>query len=94
MIDLNYMRDPTGETSETMRTSRPFPAELKEKTIALFDISKERSSEFFDFLEPSLSDAGFSVQRYRKASHSKVAATAITETIVQHVDLVIEGLAD
>lgn len=94
MIDLNYMRDPTSETSATIRTTRSFPAELKEKTIALLDISKERSSEFFDSLEPRLSEAGFSVKRYRKASHSKVAATAITQEIVQHADIVIEGLAD
>ncbi len=94
MIDLSFMRDPTSETSSTMRTSRSFPTDLKGKTIALLDISKERSSEFHDSLEPRLSDAGFSVQRYRKASHSKVAATAITQDIIQHADIVIEGLAD
>ena len=94
MSDLNYMRDPTSETSSTMRSSRSFPNDLTGKTIALLDISKERSSEFHDSLEPRLSEAGFSVKRYRKASHSKVAATAITQAIVQHADIVIEGLAD
>ena len=94
MIDLNFMRDPTSETSSSMRTSCSFPSDLKKTTIALLDISKERSSEFLDSLEPRLSDAGFSVQRFRKASHSKVAATAITQAIVQHADIVIEGLAD
>ena len=94
MNDLNFMRDPTSEASTTIRSSRLFPNDLKGKTIALLDISKERSSEFLDHLEPKLSNAGFSVKRYRKASHSKVAAASITQAIVRETDLVIESLAD
>ncbi|NNK95734.1 MAG: hypothetical protein HKP41_15395 [Desulfobacterales bacterium] len=94
MNDVNFMRDPTSEASTTIRSSRLFPNDLEGKTIALLDISKERSSEFLDHLEPKLSNAGFSVRRYRKASHSKVAATNITQAIVQEADIVVESLAD
>jgi len=94
MNDLNFMRDPTSEASTTIRSSRLFPNDLKSKTIALLDISKERSSEFFDHLEPKLSNEGFSVKRYRKASHSKVAAANITQAIIQEANIVIESLAD
>lgn len=94
MNTLHFMRDPTSEISTTIRSAQVFPKELKGKTIALLDISKERSSEFLDHLEPKLSNAGFSVKRYRKASHSKVAATHITQAIVQEADIVVESLAD
>lgn len=94
MTDINFMRDPTSEASTTIRSSRLFSGDLKGKTIALLDISKERSSEFLDHLEPKLSNAGFSVKRYRKASHSKVAATEITQAIVQEADIALVSLAD
>lgn len=94
MNEVNFMRDPTSETSKTIRASCLFPNDLGGKTIALLDISKERSSEFLDHLEPEFSNAGFSLKRYRKASHSKVAATNITQAIVQEADIALVGLAD
>jgi hypothetical protein len=93
MSARNYLRDPTSEASTTIRPPQRFP-DLQEKTIALLDISKERSSEFLDQLEYKFSEAGFLVKRYRKASHSKVAAPEITQSIVRETDMVIESLAD
>ena len=94
MPDLNYLRDPTSEAATTIRPTNPFPPSCRGKTIALLDISKERSSEFLDQMALNLSDAGYPVRRYRKGSHSKTAAPDITEAIVQDADLVIESLAD
>ncbi len=94
MPDLSYLRDPTSEAATTIRPTSPFPRSCKGKTIALLDISKERSSEFLDRMALNLSDAGYPVKRYRKGSHSKTAAAEITEAIVRDADLVIESLAD
>ena len=94
MPELNYLRDPTSEAAATIRPTRPFPHGGKGKTIALLDISKERSAEFLDRMALNLTDAGYSVKRYRKGSHSKTAAPEITEAIVREADLVIESLAD
>ena len=94
MVELNFLRDPTSEAATTTRATRAFPSDLKGKTIALLDISKERSREFLDRIALNLSDAGYTVKRYRKGSHSKTAAPEITEAIVREAAFVIESLAD
>ena len=94
MPDLNYLRDPTSEAATTIRSTRPFPRSCEGKTIALLNISKERSTEFLDRIALNLSDMGYSVKRYRKGSHSKTAAPEIIGSIVREADLVIESLAD
>ncbi len=94
MPELNYLRDPTSEAAAAIRPTKPFPPVGKGKTIALLDISKERSAEFLDRMALNLTDAGYLVKRYRKGSHSKTAAPEITEAIVREADLVIESLAD
>ena len=94
MVELNYLRDPTSEAVTAIRPTRGIPGNLTGKTIALLDISKERSSEFLDRLALKLGEAGYAVKRYRKGSHSKTAAPEIIEAIVQEGDLVIESLAD
>lgn len=91
---MEVVRDPTSESSETMRRPKALPADITNKTIALLNISKERSDEFLDRLELRFSDAGFPVKRYRKASHSKTAAAEIIQAIVQEADIVVESLAD
>ena len=91
---MKVVRDPTSEASETMRLPKALPADIAGKTIALLDISKERSDEFLDHLEISFADAGFPVKRYRKASNSKNAASEIIQAIVQEADIVVESLAD
>ena len=47
------MRDPTAETAAVLRERRPAASEcLAGKRVALLSISKERSDEFMDALEP------------------------------------------
>ncbi len=91
---MKFVRDPTSEASETMRPPKTLPADIAGKTIALLNISKERSDEFLDRLEVKFTEAGFPVKRYRKASHSKTAAPEIIQAIVQEADIVVESLAD
>ena len=45
------LRDPTNEAASSIRKSVAMPDSLDGKTIALLDISKERSDEFIDYLE-------------------------------------------
>jgi len=94
MPEQNFLRDPTSEAATTIRPTLAFPRDFSGKTIALLDISKERSREFHDRVALNLSDAGYTVKRYRKGSHSKIGAPEIIEAIVREADLVIEGLAD
>jgi len=94
MVDLNYLRDPTSEASTTIRSLRVFPRDIKGKTIALLNISKERSSEFLEQLASKFLEEGFQVKHYRKTSHSKVAAPEVTQAIVREADIVVESLAD
>ena len=94
MTEITYLRDPTNEAMASMRKSIPMPDDIAGKTIALVDISKERSMEFLDHIEAQFSDDGFTVKRFRKATMSKPAATEIIQAIIQEADLVVESLAD
>ena len=88
------MRDPTGETAATQR-DRILPSiDLKQSTVGLLCISKERSEEFLDSVETQLSNLGLKVLRYAKPTHTKPAPESIIQDIVEHCDVVVEGLAD
>ena len=50
MAETTYLRDPTNEATASMRNSIPLPDDIAGKTIALLDISKERSMEFLDHI--------------------------------------------
>ncbi len=91
---MKFVRDPTSEASATKRPPKALPADITGKTIALLDISKERSDEFLDHLEVKFSEAGFPVKRYRKPSNSKNATPELIQAIVQEADIVVESLAD
>jgi hypothetical protein len=88
------MRDPTAETASVLRERLAPPASLTGKTIALLSISKERSDEFMDALEPLIQAAGVKTFRFKKPTHTKPAPESILQDIVERADLVIEGLAD
>ena len=88
------LRDPTNEAASSMRKSVAMPDDLSGKTIALLDISKERSDEFIDYLESRFTAQGMKVKRYRKASNSKPAAQDIVQSIVQEADVAVVALAD
>ena len=88
------MRDPTAETAAVLRERRAPPESLVGKTVALLSISKERSDEFMDALEPHIWAAGVKTIRFKKPTHTKPAPEALLQDIVQQADLVIEALAD
>lgn len=88
------MRDPTAERSEiTRERQRPLDS-LAGCTVGLLSISKERSDEFLDTVEAELTGRGLKVLRYKKPTHTKPAPESIIQDIVEHCDVVIEGLAD
>ena len=88
------MRDPTAETAAVLRERKAPPPELAGKTVALLSISKERSDEFMDALEPLIQAAGVRTVRFKKPTHTKPAPTEIIQDIVERCDIVVEALAD
>lgn len=88
------MRDPTAETAALQRERLAPPPSLDGKTVALLSISKERSDEFMDALEPLIQQAGVKTIRFKKPTHTKPAPEAILQAIVAEADVVIEALAD
>ncbi len=88
------MRDPTAETAAEQRDRIPPKVHLMNATIGLLCISKERSEEFLDSVEAQLSKRGLKVLRYAKPTHTKPAPESVIQDIVEHCDVVVEGLAD
>ena len=88
------MRDPTAEASPLMRERLAPPATLANRTIGLFSISKERSSEFLDELQRQFSNTGATLLRFEKPTHTKPAPEALIGEIIGQCDVVVEGLAD
>ena len=43
---MNWMRDPTAETTAIKRARMTPPSSLEGKTVGLFDIGKTRTDEF------------------------------------------------
>ena len=88
------MRDPTAETAAVQRDRIPPKVGLTNATIGLLCISKERSEEFLDSVETQLSSRGLKVLRYAKPTHTKPAPESVIQDIVEHCNVVVEGLAD
>ena len=88
------MLDPTGERSVAERQRLDRPASIAGLRIGLLDISKPRGDVFLDRLESLLTDAGASVQRYRKPTFAKPAPVDLRHEISIQCDVVIEALAD
>ncbi len=88
------MRDPTAEASPLMRERLPPPATLANRTIGLFSISKERSSEFLDEIERQFASTGATLLRFEKPTHTKPAPESLIADIIGQCDVVVEGLAD
>jgi hypothetical protein len=72
----------------------PRPADLAGRTVALFDITKNRGAEFLDRLEELLRERGADTFRISKATFSRPAAPEVIEEIALRGDLAVEGLAD
>jgi len=88
------MRDPTAEASPLMRQRLPPPATLANRTIGLFSVSKERSSEFLDEIERQFANIGATLLRFEKPTHTKPAPESLIAEIIDQCDVVVEGLAD
>lgn len=91
---MNWLRDPTAETSAIKRPRVKPPASLAGLTIGLFDIGKTRSDEFLDQVEKRLAERGFKVRRYAKPTNAKVAPVEVMQKVVTEVDAVVIGLSD
>lgn len=91
---MNWMRDPTSETSAVRRARRAPPKSLEGLTIGLFDIGKARSDEFLNQVEKRLAERGLKTRRYGKPTNSKVATTEILQKVATEADAVLIALSD
>ena len=92
--EFQVMRDPTSEAALTLRERRPPPAQLKDATIGLLSIRKERSDEFLDTVALELTSRGLKVLRFAKPIFAKPAPLSVLQDLVEYCDVVVEGLAD
>lgn len=91
---MNWMRDPTAETSSVKRPRRAPPKTLEGRTVALFDIGKARSDEFLNQVEKRFTERGLKTKRYGKPTNSKVATPEILQKVASETDVVLIGLSD
>ena len=91
---MNWLRDPTAETSAIKRPRVKPPASLDGLTVALFDIGKTRSDEFLDQLEKRLGERGLKTKRYAKPTNAKVAPAAVIDKVAEEADAVLIALSD
>jgi len=91
---MNWMRDPTAETSPVKRPRRAPPKSLEGLTIGLFDIGKTRTDEFFNQVEKRLNERGLKTKRCGKPTNAKVATPENLQKIASEVDVIMIGLSD
>lgn len=91
---MNWMRDPTAETSPLKRARVKPPASLEGLTIGLFDIGKARTDEFLDQVEKRFAERGLKTRRYAKPTNAKVAPAGVVQKVVDEADVVLIALSD
>ena len=91
---MNWMRDPTAETSPLKRARLKPPASLDGLTIGLFDIGKTRTDEFLDQIEKRFVERGLKTRRYAKPTNAKVAPAEVIQKVVDEADVVLIALSD
>jgi hypothetical protein len=91
---MNWMRDPTAETSPVKRARRAPPASLEGLTIGLFDIGKARTDEFLNQVEKRFNERGLKTKRCGKPTNAKVATPENLQNIAAEVDVILIGLSD
>ncbi len=91
---MNWIRDPTAETSAVKRARLKPPPSLAGKTVGLFDIGKTRTDEFFNQMEIRLGEHGIKTKRVGKPTNAKVATPENLAKISSEIDVVIIGLSD
>jgi len=91
---MNWLRDPTAETSSLKRARRAPPASLEGLTVGLFDIGKARSDEFFNQVEKRFTERGIKVKRFGKPTNAKVATPENVQKVASEANVVVIGLSD
>ncbi len=94
MNAMNWMRDPTPETSPLKRARLQPPPSLEGKTVALFDIGKTRTKEFLDRVEMRLHEKNIKTMRTGKPTNAKIATPEILQKVAEEADVVLIGLSD
>ncbi len=94
MTSLQWMRDPTAETSPVKRARRAPPKSLDGLTVGLFDIGKTRTPEFLDQIERRLTERKIKTKRFGKPTNAKVATPEILQKVAAEADVVLIALSD
>jgi len=94
MTGMQWMRDPTPETSPLKRPRLKPPASLEGLTVGLFDIGKTRSKEFLDQVELRLHERNIKTTRLGKPTNAKIATPEILQKVAAEADVVLIALSD
>ena len=94
MTSMQWMRDPTAESSPLKRLRREPPKSLEGLTVGLFDIGKTRSDEFLNQVELRLNERNVKTKRLGKPTNSKVATPEILQKVADEADVVLIALSD
>ncbi len=94
MTAMNWMRDPTPETSPLKRARLKPPPSLDGKTVALFDIGKAKTKEFLDRVEMRLHEKNIRTMRTGKPTNAKIATPEILQEVAEKADVVLIALSD
>jgi hypothetical protein len=86
--------DPTSERTPAIRPRLARLAALRDRTVALLDISKPRGDLFLDRIAQRLAECGATVKRFRKPTFTKPAPLELRQEIAGACHAVIEALAD
>lgn len=89
-----FVLDPTDERSPVVRPRAARLPALAGRRIALLDISKARGDLFLDRLAEHLAERGAEVERFKKATFSRIAPAVLCQEIASRCDAVVEALAD
>ena len=91
---MNWMRDPTAETTAVKRPRKAPPPSLDGRTIGLFDIGKARTDEFLNQVEKRFNERGLKTKRFGKPTNAKVATPEILQKVAAEADVVLIALSD
>ena len=94
MTSMQWMRDPTPETSPLKRARLKPPASLDGLTVGLFDIGKSRTKEFLDQVEKRLHERNIRTTRVGKPTNAKIATPEILQKVTDEADVVLIALSD
>ena len=94
MSSMQWMRDPTPETSPLKRARLAPPPSLDGLTVGLFDIGKTRTKEFLDRVEFRLHERRIRTIRCGKPTNAKIATPENLQNIAAEADVVLIALSD